>query len=127
MEVLKTTILLFAFMLIANFSDAQTTEFENSYVRIYVQDARTAQASSEIDLFMRSQDGVLTSRMDKQTGQYLCIFKHDLVSIAQIKSWILTLGYHPTCQVSGIHGNGIKVKTLSKSDCISGAQNAIQK
>ena len=127
MEVFKTTIIFFAFIFLANYSDAQSSEFQNSYVRIYVQDARTAQASSEIDLFMRAQNGVVTSRMDKQTGFYLCIFKHDIISTVQIKSFIAELGYSPTCQVSGIHGNGEKVLSLIKSDCLSESEEQIQK
>lgn len=127
MKVFETTFLFFAFMLFANFSMAQSTQFENSYVRIYVKDARTSQASSEIDLFMRAQNGVITSRMDKQTGFYLCIFKHDIVSISQIKAWLTGLGYTPTCQVSGIHGNGERVKTLKKSDCPSSSEILISK
>jgi hypothetical protein len=115
MKLLLFTGIVFVLFL-TNFSFAQSTS--RKYVRIVVQDANTLEKATQIDAFIRLQSGVLTSRMDRQTGLYFAVFDaNDDVTIADFISWIEGLGFTTKCFVTGDHGNGEPVQKLSRESC----------
>lgn len=105
-------------LFLTNYSIAQ--DIDRKYVRIVVRDANTLEKAKEIDTYMRLQNGVLTSRMDRRTGLYFAVYDANQgLSIATFKTWIEEMGYSPSCFVEGTHGNGERVKKLSRESCIT--------
>ena len=104
-------------LLLTNYSIAQSTS--RTYVRVVVQDANTLEAATQIDQFIRTQNGVITSRMDRRTGLYFGIFETNSgISSQDFLNWIQSLGFTTTCYVNGTHGIGEPVKKIKREDCI---------
>ena len=115
---MKTALLTGAFLLMAltNLCTAQT---DRHYVRIVVLDAYSLKESQQIDLYIRTKIGVLTSRMDRQTGLYLGIFNtNEGLSSQDFIIWIEELGFTTKCMVEGVHGTEEPIKVLDRSECI---------
>ncbi|NRA13287.1 MAG: hypothetical protein HRT57_15175 [Crocinitomicaceae bacterium] len=102
--------------LFSNSSHAQSNS--RKYIRLIVLDANTREASLEIDTYLRSQDGILTSRMDRNTGVYLGVYLEDSeIDAHQIIDWIEGLGYTSKCFVEGAHGTGETIKRIDIESC----------
>jgi len=119
MNLFQIVIVLFLF----SFQNHSFSQSSRNYYKVYVPSARSSEKALSIDQFMRNQSGILTSRMDKQTGIYLCIYNPSIINLDQIETWLISLGFTPECVVTGIHGNGEIIKTLRRSDCLISDQN----
>lgn len=97
---------------------AQTNS--RKYIRLVVSDANTQAATLQIDQHLRSKSGILTSRMDRNTGLYLGIYLEDSgIDSQQIIDWIEELGFSTQCFVEGNHGTGEPIKKIDRASCNS--------
>lgn len=102
----------FLLMTLTNICSAQTNR---KYVRVVVLDAYSLEATQQIDLYIRTKTGVLTSRMDRQTGLYLGIFEtNNGLTSEDFITWIEELGFTTRCMVDGNHGMGEPIKVLDR-------------
>jgi len=107
-------------MLILSFKNmtyGQAVSEPNWYLRVVIEDANSLEKAAEIDEFMRGKQGVITTRMDRRTSLYLCIYNANVLTSASILQWIEGWGYSPSCKVEGIHGHGEPVKPISLTEC----------
>jgi len=104
------------FTIFSHSSHAQSNA--RKYIRLVVSDVNTREASLEIDTYLRSQSGIITSRMDRSTGVYLGIYREDSgINANQIIHWIDGLGYTPKCFVEGVHGTAEPIKRINRQSC----------
>lgn len=111
---------LFITLLLLLFSRTQSLAQNEglSYVKIIVEGVNTSEESLTIDDFIRSQEGVKTSRMDKQTSLYFGIYYNDSgLTLADFESWIESLGFEVECSLQGGFGNSEVIKELTKDMC----------
>ena len=106
---------------------SQEQVYDRRYVKIIVSDVKTSEDALNVDLYLRSKTGVLTSRMDRHTSVYLCIYSESSgITIGMIRSWISELGFTSNCYVNGIHGNGESLKIINRSSCQSSEVHEIK-
>jgi hypothetical protein len=112
----RSRILFLSLLLVASTSFGQSSR---AYVKIIIEDVTSVNDAATIDSFMRSQSGVITSRMDRHTSIYLGIYEiSSLISIDDFVLWIEALGYSLTCHVEGELIPGIPTIHLSAEDCL---------
>ena len=119
-------VILIGLSFLTNATDLQAqNNTGKEYVTIIVEGVKTPADERTIDLFIRSENGVLTSRMDYRTKKYFGVYETSSgVTIDDFKTWIINLGFTVKCSRSGIHGIG-KTTQINLSECSTNTELTI--
>ncbi|HLP56197.1 MAG TPA: hypothetical protein VK151_14265 [Fluviicola sp.] len=82
---------------------------EIGYVRILLNDLTTWEQVASIDDFIRSKQGVVMTRTDRNSDTFLA--QYDLnagITEQDFATWINSLGFDAKCTVSGLIGEPMK-------------------
>ena len=108
---LNLVILFAGILLISSHSIKAQNTGERKYVKIIVNGVHSSLDAREIDLFIRTQAGIITSRMDVRTNVYFGVYLTSSgLKTDDFKTWLTDLGYSVKCSVEDIHGKGKTIK-----------------
>ena len=89
----------------------------NNYIVLVVEGVNNPDQAKTIDQYIRTQTGVITSRMDYRTKSYFGVYKVSSgITLDDYKAWISGLGFTVKCGRTEKHGNG-NIQLLKPKDC----------
>lgn len=109
----------------AAFAQGNEPQQEIGYVRILLNDLTTWDQVTSVDEFIRSKNGVIMTRTDRNNDTFFA--QYDLnagITEQDFANWITSLGFEAKCTVSGLR-NGEPMKDFPK-ECYSMKAESIE-